>query len=106
MEFDALLLMENFARMLGIGIATYVNVFEPDRLAIGGGISRASHLFLDRAVREAGARALPFRSNIPKLAEFTFTRIDPDYPRRALELTHTSGHLVIGGVPGQQCARP
>jgi glucokinase len=58
-DSDALLLMENFARMLGVGIATYVNVFEPARLAIGGGLSRASHLFLDRAVREAGSRALP-----------------------------------------------
>jgi glucokinase len=56
---EALLLMENFARMLGVGIATYVNVFEPERLAIGGGLSRASHLFLARAVREAGSRALP-----------------------------------------------
>jgi glucokinase len=56
---DALLLMENFGRMLGIGIANYVNIFEPKRLAIGGGLSRASHLFLDRAKREAGARALP-----------------------------------------------
>jgi glucokinase len=56
---DALLLMENFARMLGIGIANYVNVFQPARLAIGGGLSRASHLFLDRAVQEAAARALP-----------------------------------------------
>jgi glucokinase len=56
---DALLLMDNFARMLGIGIANYVNVFEPKRLAIGGGLSRAAHLFLERAVHEAGARALP-----------------------------------------------
>jgi glucokinase len=56
---DALLLTENFARMLGVGIATYVNVFEPERFAIGGGLSRASHLFLDRAVREAESRALP-----------------------------------------------
>jgi glucokinase len=56
---DALLLMENFARILGVGIATYVNVFEPARFAIGGGLSRASHLFLDRAVQEAGSRALP-----------------------------------------------
>jgi glucokinase len=56
---DALLLMENVGRMLGIGIANYVNVFQPARLAIGGGLSRASHLFLDRAVQEAGARALP-----------------------------------------------
>jgi glucokinase len=56
---DALLIMENFGRMLGIGIANYVNVFEPTRLAIGGGLSRASHLFFDRAVQEAGSRALP-----------------------------------------------
>ena len=56
---DALLLMENFARMLGIGIANYVNVFEPARLSIGGGLSRASHLFLDRAVQEAASRSLP-----------------------------------------------
>jgi glucokinase len=56
---DALLLMENFARMLGVGIASYVNVFEPERFAIGGGLSRASHLFLERAVREAASRALP-----------------------------------------------
>jgi glucokinase len=56
---DALRLMENFARILGVGIATCVNVFEPERLAIGGGVSRVSHLFLDRAVREAGSRALP-----------------------------------------------
>jgi glucokinase len=56
---DALLIMENFGRMLGIGISNYVNVFQPIRLAIGGGLSRASHLFFDRAVQEAGARTLP-----------------------------------------------
>jgi glucokinase len=56
---DAQLLIENFARMLGVGIAICVNVFEPERLAIGGGVSRVAHLFLDRAVREAGSRALP-----------------------------------------------
>lgn len=48
-------------------------------------------------ISPAGARALPYRSNIPKLAEFTFTPIDPDYPRRAAALAHTSGHVVIGG---------
>lgn len=56
---DALLIFENFARMLGVAIAGYVNVFEPDRLTIGGGVSRASHLFLERAKQEANARALP-----------------------------------------------
>ncbi|WP_229877718.1 aconitate hydratase [Streptomyces bluensis] len=51
-------------------------------------------------ISPAGARALPYRSNIPKLAEFTFTRIDPDYPRRAAELA-TDGrpgpHFVLAG---------
>jgi glucokinase len=56
---DALLIFDNFGRMLGIALAGYVNVFEPDRLTIGGGLSRASHLFFDRAIQEADARALP-----------------------------------------------
>ncbi|MCF6524585.1 aconitate hydratase [Streptomyces sp. JJ36] len=46
-------------------------------------------------ISPAGARALPYRSNIPRLADFTFTRLDPDYPRRARE---TGGpHFVVGG---------
>ena len=56
---DALLVFDRFARMLGVAIAGYVNVFEPERMVIGGGLSRASHLYLERAVQEAGARALP-----------------------------------------------
>jgi glucokinase len=56
---DALLVFQNFARMLGVALAGYVNVFEPDRVALGGGLSRASNLFLERAVQEASTRALP-----------------------------------------------
>jgi glucokinase len=56
---DALLVFERFARMLGVAISGYVNVFQPTYLVIGGGLSRASHLFLERAVREAASRALP-----------------------------------------------
>nr|WP_217637727.1 aconitate hydratase [Actinopolyspora saharensis] len=46
-------------------------------------------------ISPAGAQALPLRSNIPALAEFTFTRIDPEYPRRAQQ--HGDGHAVVGG---------
>jgi glucokinase len=56
---DALLIFERFARMLGVGISGYVNVFEPKHLVIGGGLSRVSHLYFQRAVQEAAARALP-----------------------------------------------
>ncbi|WP_369394436.1 aconitate hydratase [Streptomyces sp. CG1] len=51
-------------------------------------------------ISPAGAKALPYRSNIPKLAEFTFTRIDSDYPRRATDLAtdgRPGAHFVIGG---------
>lgn len=47
-------------------------------------------------ISPAGARALPYRSNIPKLAEFSFTQIDESYPERALRATET-GHVIVGG---------
>ncbi len=48
-------------------------------------------------ISPAGARVLPLRSNIPELAEFTFTPLDEDYPRRARQCADTSGHLLVGG---------
>lgn len=48
-------------------------------------------------ISPAGARALPFRSNIPKLAEFTFTQVDESYPQRAAETAGEEGHVIVGG---------
>jgi aconitate hydratase len=45
-------------------------------------------------IMPAGTRALPFRSNISKLAEFFFDAIDPTYAHRA---RLTQAHVVIGG---------
>jgi glucokinase len=56
---DARLLFDRMGRMLGVAMAGFVNVFEPEKLVIGGGLSRASHLYLDRARQEAALRALP-----------------------------------------------
>jgi aconitate hydratase len=47
-------------------------------------------------ISPAGARALPFRSNIPKLAMFSFTQIDESYPQRAQQAAET-GHIIVGG---------
>lgn len=47
-------------------------------------------------ISPAGAKALPYRSNIPKLAMFTFTRIDETYPERAQQ-TGEAGHIIVGG---------
>ena len=32
----------------------------------------------------AGARVLPYRSNIPKMSEYVFEVVDPTYAKRAL----------------------
>ena len=46
------------------------------------------------AIMPAGVRVLPFRSNIPRIAEFSFDIIDPTYATRAKQV---KGHVVVGG---------
>jgi aconitate hydratase len=48
-------------------------------------------------IMPAGARVLPFRSNIPKIAEFAFDMVDRTYWQRAKALDGTDGHAVVGG---------
>ncbi|MDQ3155556.1 MAG: aconitate hydratase [Actinomycetota bacterium] len=50
------------------------------------------------AILPAGARVLPYRSNIPALAEFTFGQFDETYPARAAETRDSSGHIVVAGA--------
>ena len=45
-------------------------------------------------IMPAGTRVLPFRSNIPRIAEFSFDIIDPTYATRAKQ---TTSHVVVGG---------
>jgi glucokinase len=56
---DARSLLHDLARWLGVGIASFVNVFEPEHVVIGGGLSAAADLFLATAETEARERALP-----------------------------------------------
>ena len=44
---------------LGIGIASYVNIFNPEAVVVGGGVIAAGDLLLEPARREVAARALP-----------------------------------------------
>ncbi len=48
-------------------------------------------------IMPAGARVLPYRSNIPKIAEFCFDIVDETYPKRAAEARDAGGHFVVGG---------
>lgn len=46
-------------------------------------------------IMPSNAKLLPFRSNVPYLAEFCLTPCDPDFPKRAKE---NGGGFIIGGV--------
>lgn len=49
-------------------------------------------------IMPAGARVLPYRSNIPKIAEFVYELVDEDYVKRAQALRNRGGsHAIIGG---------
>ena len=45
-------------------------------------------------IMPAGAKILPYRSNVPKLSEFCFTVCDKDFPQRAKAL---GGGVILGG---------
>ena len=45
-------------------------------------------------IMPAGAKILPYRSNVPKLSEFCFTVSDPEFPERAKNM---GGGIIIGG---------
>jgi aconitate hydratase len=46
-------------------------------------------------IMPAGARILPFRSNIPKISQFVYQSVDETYPRRASEAK--DGHAIVAG---------
>jgi aconitate hydratase len=52
-------------------------------------------------IMPAGARVLPYRSNIPAIADFVFDAIDETYPTRAKKVLAEGGgrgtHFVVGG---------
>jgi len=46
-------------------------------------------------IMPAGAKILPLRSNIPKIAEYVYYYVDPDFTARAKE---KGGGFIVGGV--------
>ncbi len=50
-------------------------------------------------ISPAGSRVLPFRSNIPKISEFTYDIVDETYHVRAAEARDDGrGHAIVGGT--------
>ena len=55
----ALDVLELIGRRLGVALATFTNVFNPEVIVIGGGVIAAGELLLSAARAEVAARALP-----------------------------------------------
>ena len=68
----------------------------PDRLELPVLLKVGNNISTDE-IMPAGARVLPYRSNIPKISEFVFEIVDPTYAKRALERMPPGPHAIIGG---------
>jgi aconitate hydratase len=85
---------QQVALVKGPNIASLPN-FEPlpDEIEVPVILKAANDVSTDE-IMPPGLRVLPFRSNIPMIAEFSFDRIDPTYAERAKQIP---GHVVVGG---------
>jgi aconitate hydratase len=69
----------------------------PERLELTVLLKVGDNLSTDE-ILPAGAKVLPFRSNIPRIAEFAFDMVDQTYPERALAVREQGGHAVVAGA--------
>ncbi|MDD5463158.1 MAG: aconitate hydratase [Methylococcales bacterium] len=71
--------------------------FDPLPQSIGGPvlIKVGDNISTDE-IMPAGAKVLPYRSNIPEISKFTFYQVDDTYYDRAMQHQQT-GSIIIGG---------
>jgi glucokinase len=96
---DAIEILARLGRRLGIGIANVINTFDPDVVAIGGGVSAAGELLLGPAREAARAFVLP---GVGTQTEIRIARAGPDAGVRGAALL-ARGELnnqVREGHPG------
>ncbi|HXY57162.1 MAG TPA: aconitate hydratase [Methylocystis sp.] len=67
----------------------------PDELSLPILLKMGDNVSTDE-ILPAGAKVLPYRSNLEKIATFSFARVDPSYARRA-GAERARGHAVVGG---------
>lgn len=68
----------------------------PDALKLTVLLKMGDNISTDE-ISPAGNRVLPYRSNIPKISEFTFRPVDPTFARRAAEQRSQGGNIIIAG---------
>lgn len=62
----------------------------PVLLSVGDNISTDE-------IMPAGSEVLPYRSNIPRIADYVFCVVDESYATRAEDVREEGGHLIVAG---------
>ena len=91
----ALTVLEEAGTWLGIGIAGFVNIFNPQVVAVGGGVARAGDLILGSARREVRLRARSPARDLVEVKEATLGPASGVLGAAALA-RDASGEYVLG----------
>ena len=88
--------LEETGVWLGIGLAGFVNVFNPEVIAIGGGAARAGDLIFDAARREVHLRAMSPGRDFAEVKEATLGAQSGLLGAAALARDPSSGEYLLG----------
>jgi glucokinase len=88
--------LEETGRWLGIGLAGYVNVFNPEVIAVGGGAARAGDLILEPARKEVRLRAMSPGRDLVEIKPATLGASSGVLGAAALARDPSSGEYVLG----------
>jgi glucokinase len=88
--------LEETGRWLGIGLAGFVNVFNPEVIAVGGGAARAGDLILDAARYEVRLRAMSPGRDLVEIKEASLGAQSGILGAAALARDPSSGEYVLG----------
>jgi glucokinase len=91
----AVAVLEEAGRWLGVGLAGFVNVFNPEVIAVGGGVMAAGELILEAAREEVRLRARPPSRDLVQIKEATLGPKSGVLGAAALARDPSSGEYVL-----------
>jgi glucokinase len=91
----AVAVLEEAGRWLGIGLAGFVNVFNPEVITVGGGVMAAGELILEAAREEVRLRARPPSRDLVQIKEATLGPKSGVLGAAALTRDPSSGEYVL-----------
>jgi glucokinase len=92
----ALSVLDETGRWLGVGLAAFVNIFNPEVVAVGGGAMEAGELILKAARREVMLRARPPSRDLAEVKVATLGPKSGVLGAAALARDASSGEYLLG----------